>query len=213
MSNPNESADHATPQEPPQVTITTLPFELTPKVYFRILLRIMFLGIWWVIALVAVFALFCISLFFFNDANVRFGGFLGLVFFSTIILILILRFWFLCRNTAYHPSSKVTMKTVVMVLAKDQIVAHEPENSNVSMYLRDEIYLVEKCKNHYVIWVTHQLIHYLPKNAFSTPEDIKAFESKILPAYKELKRSLIPGFFYLIAILASTIIFGLIFTR
>jgi len=207
MSNPNESAEHATPQEPPQVTITTLPFELTPKVYFRINLRNVFWDIWWIIALVAVVALYCLSLCCINDANVRFGGFLGFVIFSAMALIVILRFWFICRTNAYHPSNKAVLKTHVMVLAKDQIIAHEPEIGNVSMYIRDEIYAIEKCRDYYVIWVTHQLIHYLPKDAFSTPEDIKTFETEILPAYKELKRSLKQGFLYLTLIIASLIVF------
>ena len=101
------------------------------------------------------------------------------------------------------------MKPRVLVLEKNRIISDQVScgGENVSTYNRDDIYAIEKCKDYYLIWITHQQMIYLPKTIFASPDDIKTFETEILPAYKELKRSLKPGFLYLMLIMASVIVF------
>ena len=202
MNNPNESAGHTTPQEPPQVTITTLPFELTPKVYTQILLRVTFWKYWWQLVLIAVVALHFLVSGYAQDLL----DFLFLVVFVSVLLLWPLFAYYRCRSLAHNPSNKPTMRTRFMTLAQDRIVTNEPDSGSVGAFTKDEIFAIEKCGNFYLVWVTQLLMLYLPKNAFMSQEDIETFESEILPCYKKLKRSFLPGFIRLVIAIVSFIV-------
>ena len=209
--NENDGTIPPAPQEPPEVTITTLPFALTPDVYFRILLRITYWNTWWQMAFAVIVAgLSCLAMILIDDEGIRMPCFLAVA-----ICIFLLLFWLVypyvkCRSLAHHPANKPIMKTRVNILSKDRIIINEPESESVANFTREDIFAIEKCKGYYMIWVTQQQMLYLPKNAFTSPADVETFESKILPAYKEHKRSLQQGFFVIVAILAGCIVIGCI---
>ncbi len=196
--------------EQEETTVTTRPFALTPKEYFQILLRLAYWKCWWQIAMVMLVALFSLGLCLIDDANVRYGGFLGFAVFGLISLIGLLWPLYKCMSFAYHPGNKAVMKTVQYTLSKNRVIAIEPESGNVSTHLRQDFFAIEKCKKYYLVWLTANLMFYLAKDAFQSPEDIETFEKEILPAYPLQKRSLFYGIFYLVVIFSFTIIMCLV---
>ena len=92
------------------------------------------------------------------------------------------------------------MKNRVAVITKYRIILNEIDSGSVFNYNREDIYVYEKCKDYYLIFVNLHSFLYLHKSVFSTPEDLETFESKILPAYTELKRSLKHGLIYLLLV-------------
>jgi len=204
MSEANASA---IPHEPPDVTVTTKPFALTPKVYFRILLRITYWNAWWRLAIIAVFMAYCLFLCCFKDEGVRFGGLLGVVISGSLLIFGSLYCYFKNRSIAHHPANKVVMKMSQITLSKKRIVANELENGNVAMYDKSDIFAIEQCKGYFLLWLTPHLMLYLAKDAFQDQDDLTTFEEKILPEYPQLKRRLRSGIFYIIAILGSVLFF------
>jgi len=195
----NDGKIHPAPQEPPEVTITTLPFALTPAVYFRILLRITLWKNWWQIGFLIVVAVGFLVLCYIDGKVIHSIAFPGFVLCSLIPLFWLLYAIFKCHSLAHHPANKPIMKTRVNILSKDRIIINEPESESVANFTREDIFAIEKCKGYYMIWVTQQQMLYLPKNAFAVPKDLCTFESEILPVYPEQKRSLRNGIIFLFA--------------
>ena len=211
MSEHNESDTPATPQEPPEVTVTTLPFALTPDAYAGMIFRLTYWKIWWQMVL-AVFAA-VLSLFvmvYFEDESSRGICFMGFAISCSLLLLWTLYPYFMSRSLARHSANKPIMRTRTMILSKDRITINEAESESRGNYTKEDIFAIEKCKDYYIIWITQLLMLYLPRNAFASPEDLETFESTILPAYTELKRSIKRGLIYLLTFWVSCIVIGCI---
>ena len=211
MSEPNESDTSATPQEPPEVTVTTLPFALTPEVYAGMIFRLTYWKIWWQMVSAVFYIVLCLLVMVhFENETVRGMGFMGFVIGCSFLLSRTLFPYFKSRSLARHSSNKSVMTTRTMILSKDRITVNQTESESLVNYAREDIFAIEKCKEYYIIWITQLLMLYLPRNAFASPEDLETFESTILPAYTELKRSIKRGLIYLLTFWVSCIVIGCI---
>ena len=192
--------------DPNGLTIITKPFALTPETYLRILLRNASWNRWWLMAIIAICMFFFLFLCCSNDENIRFGGFFWSIISGAYLLFSLFYYYFIYRRTAYHPASKVLMKTRQMTLTKDLIIANVIDDGGVSRLKKEEIFRIEQCKNYYMIWIAPHMFLYLAKDAFQNQEDLKTFEEKILPEYPQLKRKLRYGIYYIIAVLGSILL-------
>lgn len=178
------------------VTVTTKPFALTPKKYSRILLRLALWNNLWLVVLMVV----CVLVLLGTDRPEE-ESIVSIIIRSTVscIIIFLLCFfyyWLKCQSIVNLPANKTAMKTNVLVLGKNWITFNTPQEGSFVIYsastvqedcvysiATDSIYVVENYQDYYLIWLSQDSMHYLPKNAFASPEDLETFETKILPTY------------------------------
>ena len=193
---------------PDDVTVTTKPFALTPKAYFRILLGNMFGKHWWC------FPFFATGLFFLEAMRWLSMGYFGtepklelsnIVLTTEIALIVFIGVYygFVClylRSVAYHPSNKAIMHPRNMTLSRNKLVAQansdDAEESNVWVYKREDIFQATTRKWCYLFFLTPHMFVYVSKDAFQNDTDRELFEKTILPAYPRPKSMLKRGILY-----------------
>jgi len=224
MSDPNESADLATPQEPPQVTITTLPFELTPKEYLRISINIYVGKCWW-LSLLYLFLL--LSMQFLKMLYMGYFGtrvklemannlFMWQAMLMVFAVCFILFLYYYLRAAAYHPSNRAIMVPRTMTFDKKQIIAKASNEGqddvveSVWVYKKEDVFQVANLSWCYLFFITPIMFVFIPKIAFQTPEDREYFEKEILSLYPPKKLKYWQGALSCMAVIFIGIVVGVI---
>lgn len=204
------------------VIVTTKPFALTPKAYFKIMLRINFGKIWWHLPFIATVILGL------ELARWRFLGYFGtepypgLAFFILVMEIGLFAYlalyygkvyWHL-RATAYHQSNKAIMHPRVMTLSRKKLVVQavdeNPEEDSVWVYKNEDVFQTVTTKWCYLFFLTPIMFVYVLKDAFQNDADREFFETTILPTYPQQKSSLKRGILYYFLSVAVTIAAGVV---
>jgi|GEM_PF-2698630 len=216
MSAPNESADHATPQEPPEVTITTLPFALMPKEYFRVSLRNMFWETWWFFLAIILVALLLLKYIIMAPADlVDVSGYFnvlinGLILIGSLGIFLLVVFIFVCYWRAYHnKAGHIYFQKRQSTISRNQVTEFQTNEGNLWKYKKDQSYGVEILHWCYLFWVAQNMFVFIPKTAIANEQDRMILEKEILPVYPKRKRRIWPGLLYSFGCLTLTILFSI----
>jgi hypothetical protein len=215
MSDPSKSHEPSAPQEPPEVTITTQPFELTPKEYLRILLRVMDRKYWWLSSLYSMMIFSLLFLMYLSTGHFGFEAdlemsktlFKWLIILCLFVVSYVIYYYFYLRSFAHHPSNRVIMLPRTITFDKKQIIARAssegPDDTveSVWVYKNEDVFQVANLNWCYLFFVTHAMFVFIPKNAFQNSEDREYFEKEILPLYPPRKLKFWQGVISWMAIL------------
>lgn len=189
MSQTNENAN-----DPDDVMVTTQPFALTPKTYFRISLRIMFWNHWWIVPyLLTVFIALELARYAFltgyfdGEPAPDFAGFI-LKMEIFLLLFVVLYYGLLCRRIragAYHKSNQSVMLPRTTTFSKEKFEIRQNHDGECShwTYAKSDVFCVATLKKCYLFFITPAMFVFVSKDAFPNDSDRDNFEKVILSEY------------------------------